>query len=103
MKTLENFARFILNEFIEEYITESIKNARDLKIAILKLVDHLSEDEWRAMTRISSIKFLESLITGTALDDARESLKQWEKGTLPGVSTNAIARLQYKSLQYCPF
>jgi PAS domain S-box-containing protein len=98
MKTLVDYTKYLresrLREFSEYYLTV----VKELDIPIVKLViergiiKNLSDENTVVLTTASMDRFLLSLENGTALDNARKSLKLWEEGKIevPGIGKNDI-------------
>lgn len=90
MRSLKNFAEFILTHHSDDYLTSYLSCSQEKEIPILKLFSHLSPDQLREMSRLGAVKFLEGLRDGTGLEQAAESLRQWETDSIPGVPKGAI-------------
>jgi two-component system CheB/CheR fusion protein len=90
METLGAFAAFIREKRLEEYHKDYISHFKTLKIPIMRLFTHLSDEQLSEMSRPGTLRFLDGFIHGTALEQAAESLRQWETDTIPGISKKAL-------------
>lgn len=90
IQSLGAFAAFVRENYLEEFVTEELKNLRSKDIPLMKLFTHLSDEQLRQMTVVSLTKFLTDLVEGTAYEEAVESLRKWEADELPGIPKNAI-------------
>ena len=90
MRSLKDFALFVLNECLDEYTTANLGCAIVKDVPILKLFNHLTPEQTREISKQSATRFLTGLSNGTALQAAAESLRQWETDTIPNVPKGAI-------------
>ncbi len=76
---LPQFARFIFENHLEDYVRELLQLSRQLEIPTLKYFDHLSEEELFKFSLKNNSAFLQSLINSKAADELELSLKDWRK------------------------
>jgi signal transduction histidine kinase len=90
MKSLAEFAHFIRKKHLEAYAAAELKLLLSKDIPLMKLFQHLSQEQLKELTMHSLDLFLEGFEKGTAFEDAAKSLRQWEADELPGIPKNAI-------------
>ncbi len=96
MRTLKEYAAYLREERLKDYAAYYIKTIMGMDIPLIKLIlekgliKDLSEEASLARTMDSQEKFFLSLIDGTAIEKAKESLKQWEEDKIPGIRKNEI-------------
>jgi PAS domain S-box-containing protein len=89
MKTLKDYTRYLRETRLIDFSKYYIAEIKRLDIPIVKLViergiiKDLSDENTLTLTAESMGRFLLSLENGTALDNARQSLKMWEEGKIP--------------------
>src|ERR1700739_28282 len=89
MKTLKDYTKYLRETRLTDFSKYYIAEIKRLYIPIVKLViergivKDLSDESTLTLTSESMGRFLLSLENGTALDNARQSLKMWEEGKIP--------------------
>ena len=76
-KHLPALASFILEHDLDSYIKDQIALSYELEVPILKLFEHLKEEEKYLIFRTSIIEFLQVLKEHRAKDFLETSVQQW--------------------------
>lgn len=92
-KNLKHFAQFVREHELDSMIDSYLELVYAYNIPLLQFVKHLSPEQIREQSKEGVLKFLEGFEKGTALDNLKISLKQWEDDQLPGISKMAITQL----------
>lgn len=92
-ENLKQFAQFVREHELDSMIDSYLELVYTYNIPLLQFFTHLSQDEIREQSKEGVLKFLEGFEKGTALDNLKESLKQWEADQLPGIPKTAITQL----------
>jgi len=91
MENLKPYASFLLNNYLDELTRENIKLTRELKLPLLDLFAHLSEEELFQLSRQGQETFLNEIIEGHPFESAMKSLWDWRDNKLPGISKDKIS------------
>jgi PAS domain S-box-containing protein len=91
MSNLKQFAAFVKDEKLDEFVAADYKMIQSFNIPLLELFKHLDEKELIENTKQGLIKFLDSLIAGNALEMAKENMQAWEDDKLPGIPKTAVS------------
>jgi PAS domain S-box-containing protein len=84
------YARFLLDHYLHELTAENLKLAQTYKLPLLQLFSHLSEEELYTLTKNSLQKFLHEVLEDQVLQRSYESIEQWKKNQLPGISREKV-------------
>lgn len=87
---LPEYAQFILENRLNDYASFQLKLGRDLKLPLLKNLDHLSEDQLKEFTRSSAAEFLKYLADNKAKDQIKDSKDKWITKRFPVIKTEEI-------------
>lgn len=87
---LQEFAFYVLENKLPEVTKLNIEMARDLKLPLLSLFEHLPEEELFALFYKGQRDFFEQVTEGTAFQKARESLYKWKENKLEGIPRNEV-------------
>lgn len=90
MKSLKSFAAFVRDHHLEAAAVENLRIAREMNFPLMRLFDHLPEEQLLAMSCEGLRLFLTSLTDGTALERAQESMRLWELDELPGIPRDSV-------------
>lgn len=88
MKELQKFSTYLRTNHLVPVAKENLRLAKTMNIPLMKLpaIANLTEKQLLEMGTASMNKFLISLEDNSAYKIAAESLKNWEKDKLPGIS-----------------
>ncbi|MDF9797906.1 PAS domain S-box-containing protein [Catalinimonas alkaloidigena] len=87
---LKEYGKFLLANCLEETAIESIKISRALNVPLLKLFDHLSEEQFINFSKQTLQEFFEQLSNDQAFESTKETLQQWKSGTHPLVGKDKV-------------
>lgn len=90
MKLLKEFAAFVRDNHLEAAATGNLQIAQEMNFPLMQLFAHLPHEQLLAMSCEGLRDFLTSLVEGTALQKAEESMRLWEMDELPGISRNSV-------------
>ncbi len=96
MKNLADFAKYLRENRLKEYVIYYLEVMKGMDIPIIKLViekgliKDISEENSINMTMVSQEKYFKTLEDGTALAVSKVSLKMWEEDKLPGINKHEI-------------
>ena len=100
LRHLPGFADFILKNYLEEYVNESLKISRSIKIPLLKFFDSLPESQVRQIATQTSSEFLQYLAENRAMDQIQSGLKMWMQDQLPIISKGEIGAEDITMINY---
>ena len=87
---LKGLASYVLTNKLEEANLLNLKIARELKLPLLSLFDHLSEEEVLQLSRKGVEAFFQQLVDHSALQEAKKSLLDWKNGKQQDFSREAV-------------
>ncbi len=99
-KYLPLYARFILNNFIDEFVIESIKMAQELDVPVLKYYDHLSKEDMKKISTLSTSELLGYLADDKAEIQIDEAVKRWMNNQLPKVEKDQVVAEDITLISY---
>ncbi len=88
---LPDYARFIRDEKLEEYVHHSIRFSREEDLPLLKPLSRFSEDELVALSLESSRELLTNLINGTIAEHIRNNVSNWLQNKLEVIDKDDVA------------
>jgi two-component system sensor kinase FixL len=88
---LEDYAAFVRNNKLEDFVSIELRNIHSFNIPLMQFFTHLTEDELRATLRKSLLKLLEAIENGTAINQVKVSLENWKNNGITGVPREAIS------------
>ncbi|HEX8334061.1 MAG TPA: PAS domain S-box protein [Segetibacter sp.] len=91
MSKLKEFAAFVKEERLEEFLSSDLKMIQSFNVPLLQFFKHLSEQELRDQTRQGLVVFLNGLIDGNAIEIVEQNLRAWEEDKLPGIPKTAVS------------
>ena len=91
MENLKPYASFLLENYLDELTRENIRLSRELKLPLLDLFAHLSEEELFQLSRQGQQTFLKEIIDGHPFESALKSLWDWKDNKLPGISKDKVS------------
>lgn len=80
---LPSFAAYLLAHKLQEYVVQQLQLSRELKLPLLKLIEHLSTGELINLTTESSSEFLNYLAQNKASEYIQLSTTRWKDNQLP--------------------
>lgn len=96
---LKGYARFLLENHLDELTRCNIDRAREVQLPLLNLFAGFSEDELFAYSRKSLAELLTGLAEGTALQHQEASLQRWMSGGVPDIP---VSRVDARDLVFSP-
>ena len=90
LSALKDFAVFILREKLNEVTSLNLRLSKELKLPLLGLFEHLTEEELFALFYKAQEEFFQQLINGKAFEVARQSLIAWKNNELEGVPRERV-------------
>ena len=87
---LKEYGKFLLDNCLEEASVENIKISREVKLPLLKVFAHLSEDQLLNVSKEVLQQFFRQLAEGEALKKSIEAILHWKAGSHPLVATENI-------------
>ncbi len=90
MKSLKELAVFIRDHYLEEAGNINLQLAREMNTPLLQLFAHLPEEQLQAMSNEGLREFFTLVEHGAHIRKAEESIEQWERDELPGLSRSNV-------------
>ena len=87
---LPSFARYLLENKLEEYVQVQISFLDDVDIPMMKFFKNFSTQELSELIKKSSIEFLTLLAENKAMEQIYQSMEQWKTNQLPVIQKNEI-------------
>lgn len=87
---LKAYAAFLLENYLDEATEMHLEIARKAHMPLLSLFSHLSEQELLQFGKQSLHTFLSQLISESAIEGAKDSLRKWRSGTLANIPTRGV-------------
>lgn len=84
------YARFLLDNYLHEMAEENLRLAKKDNLPLLELFGHLTDEALYALTKEGLQQFLQGLLEDQAWQRAQESIDQWQKNELPGISRQQV-------------
>jgi len=81
-KYIPSFARFLLDNWIDEYVADLITLSKAIDLPLLKRIQHLSADELREVTKTAAQAYLGFLTRNEARGQIETSMERWGKDQL---------------------
>jgi signal transduction histidine kinase len=82
---LRSFARFLLENHLEEFAKDQIRRARESDIPLMKLFVNYSPDQLYNYV-LSAIKdYLKGIADNSIIEDTKKRSQRWKKGELPEI------------------
>ncbi len=91
MLYLKDYARFVRNNKLEDFVSVELMNIHSLNIPLMQFFTHLNEDELRATLHESLLKLLIGIENETAISQVKISLESWKNNGVSGVPREAIS------------
>ena len=89
-KYVPDFAKFLLDERLDEISREGLLVSREVNYPLLKFFEHLPEECLLDLTRTSSKEFYTHAINNTLDEQLVHALDLWEKNQLPLMSSDQL-------------
>jgi signal transduction histidine kinase len=91
VQELQEYAKFLRANLLEDYVRESLRRVRKLDIPLMKLFAGMTNEQMFEMSMQTTPLFLQSLEEGNALAVMKASLDNWEQDKLGyGISQEQI-------------
>ncbi|HEX6914185.1 MAG TPA: PAS domain-containing protein [Chitinophagaceae bacterium] len=74
---LPDFARFLKQEKLEDYIRVQLRYSRELKLPLLRFFEGMTEDALIELSRPGQVELLDALIDGSVKEHIREANRKW--------------------------
>jgi PAS domain S-box-containing protein len=91
MSNLKQFAAFVKDEKLDEFVAADFKMIQSFNIPLMELFKHMDEKQLLETTKEGLIRFLDSLIEGNAMEMAKQNLQDWEEDKVPGIPKTAVS------------
>ncbi|WPP50948.1 PAS domain-containing sensor histidine kinase [Catalinimonas niigatensis] len=88
MTPFQQFSSYVLAHQLDTIATHYLSRARDTKLGLLSLFEHLSEEQIHEVIEKNFRQLLESIIEGTAYEHAIASITLWAENKFPGIQSN---------------
>ena len=85
-----SFAKFLLEEKLDEISREGLAVSRQINYPLLKYFEHLPEENILEMARASSINFYTHASNNTLDEQLRQALAMWKENQLPLMSNDQL-------------
>lgn len=89
-KYVPGFAKFLLEERLDEICAEGLAVSREVKYPLLKFFEHLPEEQLLELSKTSNRKFYTHAINNTLDEQLRQSLELWKQNQLPLLSSDQL-------------
>jgi PAS domain S-box-containing protein len=96
---LKEYARFLLENHLDELTACNVARAREVELPLLKLFAHYSESQLFDFSRNSLAELLGHLAAGTAVQFEAANLQRWQAGNVPGIPSD---RIDARDLAFSP-
>ena len=87
---LPAYARFIIDNVLNEVVIEQLNFAREVKIPLLKFLDHLTEEQLIELSIQSNLEFYNFLADNDAEGQIKDSIEKWLNNQLPQIEKAQI-------------
>src|SRR5690606_4362345 len=88
MTSLQKFAAFILNHQLDNISSFYLSRARETKLPLLSLFEHLTEAQLHEVVKQNFTQLLDSMVAGKAYEHALQSIALWVEDKFPGVKSD---------------
>lgn len=97
---LPQFAKFVLDEHLEEFVREQINLSRELKLPLLKYLSHLSDEQLVQTSINTTAEYLTYLSENKAKEQLQTSFQRWWRDQLRIVGKYDISAEDITVLNY---
>ncbi|MBD0260070.1 MAG: PAS domain S-box protein, partial [Cytophagales bacterium] len=87
---LKEYARFLLENHLDELTACNVARAREVELPLLKLFAQYSESQLFDFSRNSLAELLHQFVAGTAMQFEAANLQRWQAGNVPGIPSDQI-------------
>jgi PAS domain-containing protein len=84
------YARFLLDHHLDELTEKNLQLAKTYDLPILRLFNHLTEEELYTLIKNSLLKFLNDVLADQALQQTYASIEQWKNNQVPNVPREQV-------------
>ena len=88
MTSLQKFAAYILTHQLDKISSFYISRARETRLSLLSLFEHLTEEQLHEVIKQNFIQLLDSIVAGSAYEHALQSIALWAENKLPGIKSD---------------
>lgn len=81
--SLPQFALFVVDEKLDEFVREQIRLSRELELPVLKHLSHMSDDELAGVSKITALEFLGYFVRNEASTLITLAIERWIADQLP--------------------
>ncbi len=96
---LKEYARFLLENHLDELTACNVARAREVALPLLKLFAQYSESQLFDFSRNSLAELLRQFAAGTAVQFEAANLQRWQAGNVPGIPAD---RIDARDLAFTP-
>jgi PAS domain S-box-containing protein len=97
---LPAYARFILEENLEEYVRTQLSLSRALNLPILKYFQNFAEEEIIRISEGTSSEFLSYIANNQVNEQVKESIRKWKNDELPVIGKFQVTIQDVTVLSY---
>jgi PAS domain S-box-containing protein len=91
MTYLRDYASFVRNNKLDDFISAYMMNVNSFNIRILQFFAHLSEEQLLERAKEGIVKLLEGIESGNAMREVRQNLERWKNNENVGLPREAIS------------
>ena len=88
MTSLQKFSAFILAHQLDKIASFYISRARETKLSLLSLFEHLTEEQLYEVVKQNFTQLLESMVADNAYEHALQSIALWAENKFPGIRSD---------------
>jgi PAS domain S-box-containing protein len=100
LESLKKYASFLYKNHFQEVIIESIRKNKEVEIPLLKLFNHLTEEELFILAKKGIGEYLSQIVEGTAIGVIKQSMEDWKADKLPGIPKNVLVASDITLIYY---
>lgn len=89
-KYLPDFAKYVLENRLDDYVSQQLELSRKFEMPILKYFQHMNEDELKAYSKKANTDFFLSIINNRVQEDIDASLADFKNNQLDFVRNDQI-------------
>lgn len=89
-KYLKDFYRFLLENHLDDLVTQNIMLLKKENLPLLKYFQHLSEKDFFDLIKDRIVVFMKSIIEDRAKEEAQQTIENWKNNKLAEIKKNQI-------------
>jgi len=95
---LKEYAKFILDNHLNDFVTIDLKKAQDEEIPLLKYFQHLSPTELFELSKKGTKEYLEQLTNDTSISSIDLSHQKWKDDKMEGFTRDQVVASDISSI-----